>query len=88
MGHDLGLDAHFVNITDAKACQTLCLNKEDCKFWTFGIWENPVYPGNCWLKSSKANSRSSERFISGPKICGKLSRQLMHNMYFLVTPKL
>ena len=70
-GFDLGW---IQNVATAKDCQTLCLNNKACKFWTFGTHENSDYPGWCFLKTSSVLSESSGNFISGAKICGKLSR--------------
>ena len=53
------------------------MNNNACKFWTYGegIWFGKS--GSCWLKSSKPTTPTvgtSNGLISGPKICGKLTR--------------
>ena len=48
------------------ACQILCQNHDNCKFWTLGV---TLYAGSCVLKSSDLGRQSLSGVISGPKFC-------------------
>ena len=56
------------DIKNPQACQTLCLNNNNCTFWTF-----KVTGGYCWLKSSDSGREPLTGLTSGPKICSKLN---------------
>ena len=57
---------------DLKDCHTLCLNNNQCHFWTYGFDHTEHYR-RCWLKSSDSGRTEFKGLISGPKICGELS---------------
>ena len=58
------------NVVNRMACQISCQYHENCKFWTFGVKEQPQpYAGSCVLKSSDSGRQSIPGLISGPKFC-------------------
>merc|ERR1719219_3093107 len=52
-------------ISDADACNMLCVANDACSHWTFGKDSN-----YCWLKDSDAGREVQSNRISGPK-CNK-----------------
>ena len=62
-------DNKISDITSAASCQQLCLERDDCQYWT---WNGPQFrakPNTCFLKSSNQNQVASKGKTSGPKIC-------------------
>jgi hypothetical protein len=65
-GHDLPGNPR-TNVANPTACQKLCLNNNNCNFWTYGL--TAPHSGNCWLKSTDSGRQSYPGLISGRKNC-------------------
>ena len=80
-GNDIG--SAIKDVSSAAACQELCNDNADCKYFTYG---KTVYAGNCWLKTKKVTPlTSAPGIISGPKTCvGKLVDKIIMPIEFRV----
>merc|ERR1712126_164875 len=58
---------HNLKTDDWRACGQVCSLVNNCAYWTFDDHHDD--PGACWLKSSDADLRKEEGYISGAKGC-------------------
>jgi len=59
-------------LTNATACQHLCMATANCLYWTF--YDEPTSANKgCWLKDQKktSNVKALPKATSGPRLCGE-----------------